>query len=555
MASNKLPKLGTKTKGQSTRSTGTAASMFGMLAGGLGNAHGAVHSAQTSIRAFTSDPDPATYETYRAIRSNPTVAIARAAMFAPIKAAQWTFEAKDGVPDDRVKFIQAQFEPMRAEILRDVMRAVEYGWQPFERVYTIKDNRVVCSRFKPLLPDVSSPILDKDTYRLIGVENNGTKLSMREAALFSYDSECDDPYGRSIYENIRVDAWWPWKDASVKLAQYATKGAGVIPLIRYPMGRTNDSGGTEVDNSVNASNVLRTLGVGMGVAMPNAIDPAYDDLLRGGANVQDLMAWQISFLETRSGVGGELIEAMRHYEKLIVRGMLQPERSLLEGEFGTKADAGSHTDTGLLIATELLEWVISEINRQFVDPLLAINFGFEARGSVYIKPSPIVDEDRAFMRELVKQALLADPALLMGVADFDAMLDAVNIPKSDEVVDTSTMQFVPGAPSTAPTVDVPGAVNDVMSNSTGDVVADTALNGAQVQSMVEVVAQVAANLLPPESAKGILKIAFPKSSDALVDRVINAAAAFTQQPAKPAPTPGMAALARNVKQFRRMGLV
>lgn len=551
----KLPKLGTKTKGQTTRNTGTAASMFGMLSGGFNTASGAVHATQTNIRAFTTEPDPATYNTYRAMRSNPTVAIARAAMFAPIKAAQWTFEAKDGVPDERVKFIQEQFEPKRADILRDVLRCVEYGWQPFERVYAVQDGRIVCARFKPLLPDISNPLLDPDTLRLIGVENSGEKLSLREAAVFTYDTEGDDPYGRSIYENIRVDAWWPWKDASTKLAQYATKGAGVIPLIRYPMGRTSDAGGTEVDNSVNAANVLRTLGVGMGVAMPNAIDPSYDDLLRGGANVQDLMAWQISFLETRSGVGGELIDAMRHYEKLIVRGMLQPERSLIEGQFGTKADAGSHTDTGLLISTELLNWIVQEINRLFVDPLLALNFGNDARGSVYIKPSPIIDEDREFMRELVKQALLADPALLMGVADFDAMLDAVNIPKSAEVIDTNT-QPVPGAvPGANPTVDIPGAVNDVMTKGTGDVVADTALNGAQVTSMVEVVAQVASNMLPPESAKGILKIAFPSSSDVLIDRVINSAAAFTQQPVKPAPTPGMAALARNVKQFRLSGLV
>lgn len=542
-------KIGTKTKGQTTRTNSNVGGMFNAL--GLGAAsNGAVWSAQSNIRSFTSEPEPATYNTYRLMRCNPTIAIARAAMFAPIKASAWTFESKDGVPDDRVKFIQEQFGRLRSDILRDVLRCVEYGWQPFERVYAVKDGRIVPVRFKSLLPDITTPIVDKDTNRLLGVENCGTKLSLRDAAIFAYDTEGDDPYGRSIYENVRAEAWWPWKDASQKLAQYATKGAGVIPIIRYPLGKSNDSSGVEVDNSQNAASVLRTLGIGNGVAMPNQIDGAFEDILRAGANVQDLMAWQISFLETRSGVGGELIETLRHYEKLMVRGMLQPERSLIEGQFGTKADAGAHTDTGLLIASELLQWVIAEINRLFVDPLLSANFGPDSRGSVYIVPSPIVDEDRAFMKALVDKVFTANPDLLMGLADFDAMLDSVGLPKSQEVVDTDAPAQNPAAQQ----VDVPGTVNKVITEGTGDVVADQALNGAQVQSMVEVVIAVASKNLPADSAKGILKIAFPSASDLLIDKVVNASAVFTMPQAQPAPTRGMAALARNVAQFRRMGL-
>ena len=51
---------------------------------------------------------PATYATYRLIRKQPTVAFVRAMSMAPIVASTWSFKAKDGVPDDWVKFIDEE---------------------------------------------------------------------------------------------------------------------------------------------------------------------------------------------------------------------------------------------------------------------------------------------------------------------------------------------------------------------------------------------------------------------------------------------------------------
>lgn len=452
----KRTKLGSSTKGQTTRKGGAggAGGVFVDAIHGVGKAH--CLTGGLRLPGFLSEPSPATYKTYRAMRSNPTIAIARAALFAPVKANKWSFEAKDGVPDDRVKFIQDQFNDLRTRLVQDVLRAVEYGWQPFERVYGVAEGRYTLARAKALLPDESEPIVDKEKLHLLGVKNGRVELNLQQAAVVTYDQEGDDPYGRSIYENIREFAWHPWTDAAGKLAQYYTKGAGVTPIVRYPLGRQQDASGTEVDNSENAANILRTLGLGQGVAMPNQIDGAFEDILRAGANVADLMAWQISFLETRSGVGGEIVDGLRHYEKLMVRGMLQPERAILEGQFGTKADAGSHGDLGLLIATELVEWVIDRVNKLFVNPLLSINFGREAIDSVYISPSPIRDDDKEFIRNLMAATLSANPDLLMAVADFDAMLDSTGIPKSAEVVDVATLpKTTTGEPAPVPAPPTP----------------------------------------------------------------------------------------------------
>jgi hypothetical protein len=435
-------RIGTRTRAQVQNGTLSVVSSIGSIARGVSAAHANVHG-------ISSAPS-GNYQTYRSMRCNPTVAVARAAMFAPIKASAWSYEAMDGVPDERVKFVQDQMSKLRQRLLDDVLRSIEYGWQPFERVYNFANGRIGYARIKALLPDKTEAVVDERTGQLLGVRNDGVTLSLAEAAVVTYDGEGDDPYGRSIYENIRVSAWWPWVDASRKLAQYMTKGAGVIPIVHYPMGTSVDfESGSTADNSEGAALLLRALASGAGVTIPNMISKGYEDLLVRGANVDQLAAWRVSFLETRSGVGNEIIEAMRHYEKLIVRGMLQPERAILEGQSGTRADAGSHADLALTMAIDRLEWVIDRINRLFVDPLLALNFGPDARGSVYIVPAPIRDDDREFLRGLLSAVLTANPDLLFAVADFDAMLDAANIPKSAEVVDVDRARQQ--QPQTAPT--------------------------------------------------------------------------------------------------------
>ena len=58
-------------------------------------------------------------------------------------------------------------------------------------------------------------------------------------------------------------------------------------------------------------------------------------------------------------------------------------------------------------------------------------------------------------------------------------------------------------------------------------VQDTALNGAQVASLLEVVSAVVAKQLPPESAKALLMAAFPRITPEQVNGIVDPAASFT----------------------------
>ena len=57
-------------------------------------------------------------------------------------------------------------------------------------------------------------------------------------------------------------------------------------------------------------------------------------------------------------------------------------------------------------------------------------------------------------------------------------------------------------------------------------VQETALNGAQIASMVQIVQSVADGMMPPESAIQMMMVAFPSMDEAEARAIISPAAAF-----------------------------
>jgi len=202
----------------------------------------------------------------------------------------------------------------------------------------------------------------------------------------------DDPYGRSRLENLRF-MYAGWKDSVARMASYVAKNAGIVPQVHYPEGRNPDRNGTYKDNSEHALDVLAGIGRGQGVAIPLIPPPWADDLMQSGKFTGDaasLCAWRISFAESRSGAGSEILEDIKHKEALIARGFLWPERSFTEGTTGTKAEAAVHGDIGLESCEDLNGDIAEFVNQQIVDELLVLNFGPEAKGSVRVVPRPAV---------------------------------------------------------------------------------------------------------------------------------------------------------------------
>jgi hypothetical protein len=107
-------------------------------------------------------PQPGTYEVYRRMSAHPTISLARSIVTAPILASSWTFEtrrpdgkkrrpgstATDAIDhhlDERSQFIQRQMESIRTPFLVEALRALEFGWRPFEKIFDVRAGRIVLS--------------------------------------------------------------------------------------------------------------------------------------------------------------------------------------------------------------------------------------------------------------------------------------------------------------------------------------------------------------------------------------------------------------------------
>ena len=98
-----------------------------------------------SPELFEGNVPKGNYNTWRRMRDNPTIALARAIANAPIITSEWSIEANDDVPNERVEFIQSVFRKIWSAIIRDTLLAQDYGFSAFEKIfeYDIKSGKII----------------------------------------------------------------------------------------------------------------------------------------------------------------------------------------------------------------------------------------------------------------------------------------------------------------------------------------------------------------------------------------------------------------------------
>ena len=377
-------------------------------------------------------PDAGTFATYRRISAHPTVALVMKMVTAPIVANNWGWMSKPGVAQERVDFVRGMIEPMRTSILTDGLRALAMGFSAFEKIWIAQGGRMVLSKLKPLLPEITTILVDRNgNYR--GVRNQSPNGSMRDllgnkAFLYTYDGECGNYYGRSRHENVRVSFSHAMQTAE-RMAQYQKKVAGVIAQLHYPEGTSRDAAGVERSNDWIAQQILEAVSMGRSVRFPNLFASIEDPTL--AAELAGKSQWVLSQFE----LGGTdyspgLLNALAYYDKLLFRGWLRPERVGLDTQHGSRADAQQHSESSI-VDSELIDQDFAAVfNAGVIDDVLTLNFGPDAKGSVWVDPSPISDAQSQTVAAILK-SLLANSQTAPNVAsqiDIAAVLDDLDVP-------------------------------------------------------------------------------------------------------------------------------
>lgn len=109
---------------------------------------------------------------------------------------------------------------------------------------------------------------------------------------------------------------------------------------------------------------------------------------------------------------------------------------------------------------------------------------------------------------------------------------ALATPVAGELTEDDSM--AKDAAATKPPQDTPAASGAVQGVPTEDVQAQ-ALNGAQITALVELLSQLAANMLPADAVEALIKISFPMIPGNLVQQLMDGMYGF-EQPSAPAPS-------------------
>lgn len=394
-------------------------------------------------------PEPGTYEVYEHISLNPTIRLVRNLINGPILASSWVFEkANPDTPDEHVDLVRRNLEPQRHGFMKDALRCWEYGWWWFEKVWTIVDGEFHC-RLKSRRPHAATIYRDKYG-NFAGVSEGGDDKLLRPNKCFvvTHDGMAGNFYGTSRYD-AAYETWVDWKNDRLQAERLKAKVSGIIPILYYPPGTTMIDG-VEVDNSKVAERILERFGIARkGAAIPSLAAAAED--IRDAVEWAGKSLWKLDFYDAGSStpaISG-LVESMGHNEKLLVRSLGWPERSALEAQTGTRADAEQQTDNTVTDRENIDDDISEQLNRGplsmgvggVVDDILLYNFGPEAVGTVVVNGAPLVNHKR-MQAERMLMALMADTAFkheLIRSLDITAMVDHSDLPKSDHPFDVDEM--------------------------------------------------------------------------------------------------------------------
>lgn len=383
----------------------------------------------------------------RAMRKDPTIALARMLAVAPVLGSQWSFESKTEAPEGAVSLIENTFGTLRLHLLRNTFNGwLDFGWSPFEKVFGVDDasGSVTLKKMKPLLQDITDILVDPQTGTFAGLrqeKDRVTELAVEQCLLLSCDTEGTNWHGQALMKNAEIayDAHLQIESAASK---YDKRVAGSHWVVYYPLGQSLYNG-QMTDNFEIAKDILSNLSASGRVAVPRVADQLLEEVMNVAGNVKD-GGWRVELLTDSGTSRAAFIDRMKYLDALKVRALGLPERSVLEGEFGTKAEAEAHGDFAITQMELRHEMVVQEINWHAVDQVLDLNFGPQARGTVYIKPAPIADKTRAFIQSIYTKIIESPEGFaheLMAI-DTGAIKDKLGIPVDEEGEDLTDSGLV-----------------------------------------------------------------------------------------------------------------
>lgn len=380
------------------------------------------------------------YRKAREIRRDPTIRLCRELAMAPLLMAEWEYETSPYAPEGSQQLVEEVMKDLRLPLLRSTLCGMtDYGWQPYEIIADQRADGANGIKLKPLLQDVTNILVNADDGAFWGLRQDPSvgfnQLSYvylleqyQECFVMSQDVEGTDWYGEPTLKSLEK-VYDEGEIINRSARKYDAKVAGTHWVVYYPLG-TSTMGGVELDNGEIAKRLLQQAESVGGIVVPRSVVNSLDTLNAAMAQ-SEASQWKIELLSDKGSGQTAFIERLKYLDALKARAFGFPERAILEGQFGTKAEAEAHADIAVSNLEVRHAMICQQYNFKLVNVLLEWNYGPEARGTVRIKPSPLADDKRAFLEKLYLQ-LLANPQAFvteMSAVDMAQLRDRLGLPE------------------------------------------------------------------------------------------------------------------------------
>lgn len=343
------------------------------------------------------------------MRTWPTLSLAYCMKQASVISGAYTIESDPDGKEEAKQLIEKIFldkstlipllqKLYKSRVLRNAPISIVYGLNEVNGV-TYQVPRL----FKALLPEFTQILIDEPG-EIVGIRNGGIDLTGPNYLLGVNEPETMPIYGWSLLENVR-EQWWQWLEGRQRAGQLNEKAAGKVFVVLGPDGSVEytDAKGKAHKASTLAARLADKLQKGIGDYLPNKMTT-----MRAG-NPADLakLAETSDFKVTYYDLGNvgpaqaALLSDLEYLDKLGFRGLYLPERSGMEGQHGTKAEASVHSDI-VQDQCDLDRLNMATTIQQAIDWTLEINFGVNERGKHKLTPAPVVDKTIAFLQDTAK---------------------------------------------------------------------------------------------------------------------------------------------------------
>lgn len=392
---------------------------------------------------------PGQYTYFRKILNDPTIRFVRMLAYAPVLASQWSIQASKNAPKEAHDLIYTMFDSLRAQYLDDALRGVDYGWAPFEQVFTYVSEGPYAGSFwlkklKALLHDVTTLYVTKDN-DLAGFNNNGDTVDLVKSLLYTHDGESGNLYGRGRCNNLLLVLPW-WNDANEGALRYDRKIAGVFMVCHYPPGQSIGRRGTLQENWEIAKELLEAVEAGRPIAVCNEFAGEMMDNYLANISMADRTRWKLELLEDNGSRQPGFGDRLAYLDRQKARGWLVPERSAFEAQkSGSKADSESHGDILLVQGNVINEALVNILNGspiEFNSPVnnvLRVNYGPKAVGTVKLVFESLSDDKKKFIREIAAEVIRGDPNFLSRVSDVRQVFEQAGLPTPSDPLDNKEL--------------------------------------------------------------------------------------------------------------------